>query len=372
MKPHDSEFRERLYGPTLLHVDREFASEAERWTAVTARDVRALGQFFYAVTTTQVFCRPTCASRQPLRKNVRFFDSASAAETAGFRPCKRCRPSDEAMPSDQVDAVVKACRAIEESAVLLTADELAQIVSMSRFHFQRVFKLVTGLTPREYTLALQARRVREGLATEAPMADVIYDAGFASSGRFYETAPELLGMKPAALRAKGAGQDIRFAVGQSSMGAILVAATERGVCAILIDDDPQFLVKDLQRRFANATFRAGDEAFDQWVALVVGFVESPRLGLDLPLDIQGTAFQQRVWKALRDIPIGTTASYADIARAVGAPKAARAIAQACGANPIAVAIPCHRVVRADGDLSGYRWGVGRKRQLLALERPEHP
>jgi AraC family transcriptional regulator of adaptative response/methylated-DNA-[protein]-cysteine methyltransferase len=354
-----------------LGVDQsEFLNDDDRWQAVQARDVAALGCFLYAVTSTGVVCRPTCASRRPLRSNVRFFDVLDDAMEAGFRPCKRCRPQDDSPSSVQVDAVVKACRAIEASAVMLTAAELASLVNMSKFHFQRVFKAITGLTARDYAAFVRAERVREGLEGGEPITDVVFDAGFSSTGRFYEVAPTILGMKPADVRAEGGGQRIRFAVGACSLGSILVAATEVGVCAILMGDEPEPLVRDLQRRFARAELVGADSSFDAWVAQVVGFVEMPQLGLDLPLDIRGTAFQQRVWQALRAIPPGATASYADIARAVGAPKASRAIAQACGANHLAVAIPCHRVVRADGSLSGYRWGVDRKRELLKRERDE--
>jgi AraC family transcriptional regulator of adaptative response/methylated-DNA-[protein]-cysteine methyltransferase len=347
--------------------NQRFVDDEERWQAVASRDVDALGQFFYGVSTTRVFCRPSCASRRPLRKNVQFFDSTDEAVVSGYRPCKRCRPQDDALNSVQINAVVKACRAIEESAVVLTADELAETAAMSKFHFQRVFKMITGLTVREYGLSLQAERVHEGLRSDAAVADVLYDAGFSSSGRFYEAAPSMLGMKPKDVRARGKGQTIRFAVGACSLGSILVAATQTGLCAILLGDDPELLIEDLQRRFAGAELIGADGEFESWVAQVVGFVETPRLGLDLPLDIQGTAFQRRVWQALAAIPVGSTASYIEIARAVGAPTASRAIAQACGANPLAVAIPCHRVVRSDGALSGYRWGIERKRELLRRE-----
>jgi AraC family transcriptional regulator of adaptative response/methylated-DNA-[protein]-cysteine methyltransferase len=239
---------------------------------------------------------------------------------------------------------------------------------MSPYHFHRVFKSVAGVTPKAYASAHRAKRVRRELARpDTTVTAAIYDAGFNSSGRFYETADQLLGMKPSDYRAGGANTEIHFAIGACSLGSILVARSERGVCAILLGDDPEALARDLQDRFRQARLIGGDAGFEDLVARVVGFVEAPALGLDLPLDLRGTAFQQRVWQALREIPPGRTASYADIARRIGAPKSVRAVAQACAANRIAVAIPCHRVVRHDGALSGYRWGVERKRALLTRE-----
>lgn len=238
---------------------------------------------------------------------------------------------------------------------------------MSPYHFHRVFKSVTGLTPKSYAVAHRARRAREKLAGGSTVTEAVFDAGFNSSGRFYESANQVLGMTPTDFRAGGANTEIRFAIGQCSLGAILVAQSRRGVCAILLGDDPEALLNDLQDRFPRATLIGGDREFEQLVARVVGFVERPELGLDLPLDIRGTAFQQRVWQALRKIPAGATRSYAEIARSIGAPGSVRAVAQACAANALAVAVPCHRVVRSDGSLSGYRWGVERKRALLARE-----
>ena len=246
--------------------------------------------------------------------------------------------------------------------------ELASAAGLSPYHFHRVFKAVTGVTPRAYAAAHRARRVRDQLARpDTTVTEAIYDAGYNSGGTFYATSDRLLGMTPTDYRAGGANTEIHFAVGECSLGSILVAQSRKGVCAILIGDDPDALARDLQDRFRNARLIGGDEGFDELVAKVVGFVEAPRLGLDLPLDVRGTAFQQRVWQALRAIPAGSTVSYEEIARRIGSPKAVRAVASACAANAIAVAIPCHRVVRNDGALSGYRWGVERKRALLARE-----
>jgi AraC family transcriptional regulator, regulatory protein of adaptative response / methylated-DNA-[protein]-cysteine methyltransferase len=344
-----------------------FASEEARWDAVKRRDRAADGAFYYAVATTGVYCRPSCASRQARRENMSFYATTAAAERAGFRPCKRCRPNGPTLVERQAAAVAKACRLIEEAEELPSLDALAKEAGMSRFHFHRVFKAATGVTPKAYADAHRAQRVRDELATSGTVTEAIYGAGFNSSGRFYAASTDLLGMTPTAFRAGGPGAEIRFAVGQCSLGSILVAATAKGVCAIMFGDDPDVLARELQDRFPKARLIGGDAAFEQLVAKVVGFVEAPGVGLDLPLDIRGTAFQQRVWQALREIPAGSTASYAEIAGRIGRPKAVRAVAQACASNALAVAIPCHRVVRTDGALSGYRWGVERKRALLDRE-----
>lgn len=272
---------------------------------------------------------------------------------------------------NQTELVVAVCRHIEHADAEPTLEELALLAGVSSFYLQRLFKAQTGVTPKAYAQAHRARRVREALASEeASVTAALYDAGYSSSGRFYEQADAVLGMTPRAFKAGGAGHDIRFAVGQCTLGAVLVAASERGVCAILLGDEPELLVKDLQDRFKTARLIGADQYFEQWVAQVVGFIESPHLGLNLPLDIRGTAFQQRVWQALRRVPAGQTVSYAELAERIGAPRAVRAVAGACAANPLAVAIPCHRVVRHDGAISGYRWGVERKRNLLCREAAE--
>jgi len=344
-----------------------FADESARWAAVTGRDPRADGQFFYSVRTTGVYCRPSCPSRQARREHVRFHATSADAERAGFRPCRRCRPNEPARAEQHAAAVARACRVIERSDAAPSLDALAKAAGMSRFHFHRVFRSVTGLTPKAYADARRAGRVRDELRRQSRITDAIYGAGFNSNSRFYEAMPGLLGMTPSRFRAGGAGESIHFAVGECSLGSVLVAATGKGVCAIMLGDDPDALAKDLQDRFPKAHLVGGDSTFERLVAQVVGLVEAPGTAAMLPLDVRGTAFQQRVWRALRRIPAGSTASYADIARRIGMPRAVRAVAQACGANPLAIAIPCHRVVRKDGDLSGYRWGVKRKRALLARE-----
>ncbi|KAB0494127.1 bifunctional DNA-binding transcriptional regulator/O6-methylguanine-DNA methyltransferase Ada [Pseudomonas vancouverensis] len=338
-----------------------------RWAAVVARDTKADGQFVYAVKTTGIYCNPSSLARLPNPKNVLFFDSAEQAQAAGYRPSKRATRDQSDLAAQHAATVAAACRRIEQAEALPALSELADAAGLSSFHFHRVFKAVTGLTPKGYAAAHRSRRVRQQLSDGNSVTDALYEAGFNSNSRFYEAADQLLGMKPADYRAAGQNNDIRFAVGQCSLGAILVAQSERGVCAILLGDDPHQLVCDLQDKFRRANLIGADPEFEQLIAQVVGFIEAPAIGLDLPLDVQGTAFQERVWQALREIPVGSTASYAEIAQAIGAPQAVRAVAQACGANSLAVAIPCHRVVRSDGNLSGYRWGVERKRQLLERE-----
>ncbi|HEY2481180.1 MAG TPA: bifunctional DNA-binding transcriptional regulator/O6-methylguanine-DNA methyltransferase Ada [Caulobacteraceae bacterium] len=338
-----------------------------RWAAVLSRDAQADGQFFFAVRTTGVYCRPSCAARPARRENVSFYVTSAEAEAAGFRPCKRCRPTEAPLAARQAALVADACRTIESAETPPSLADLARAARLSPHHFHRLFKAVAGVTPKAYADAHRASRVRQGLRGEGTVTQAIYDAGFNSGGRFYAHATEALGMTPTRFRRGGERTVIRFAIGQSSLGAILVAATDAGVCAILMGDDPEALAKDLQDRFPRAELIGADRAFEATVAKVVGLVERPGHGLDLPLDIRGTAFQRRVWDALRQLKGGETASYGEIARRIGAPASARAVAQACAANRLAVAVPCHRVVRTNGALSGYAWGVERKRALLARE-----
>lgn len=344
------------------------STDDHRWEAVRRRDVLADGQFFYSVRTTGVYCRPSCASRIARRENVAFHETREAAERAGFRPCKRCRPDQPSLNQQYARRIAAACRRIETANVAPSLAALAAGAGLSRFHFHRVFKAITGVTPKAYAVAHRNERARRRLAGSTSVTEAIYDSGFNSNAPFYAQAKRTLGMQPRQFRSGGAQLSIRFAIGQCSLGAILVAATDRGVCSIALGDDPDQLARDLQDRFARADLIGGDERFEQLIAQVVGFVEAPHIGLDLPLDVRGTAFQQRVWRALQKIPAGSTVSYATLARRIGAPAAVRAVAQACGANPVAVAIPCHRVVRTDGSLSGYRWGVERKRELLEREK----
>ncbi len=338
-----------------------------RWAAVVARDKRADGTFFYSVRTTGVYCRPSCASRRARPENVAFHATRAAAEREGFRPCKRCKPDEAALADQQAARITDICRFIETADEMPNLDALAERAGMSVYHFHRTFKAITGVTPKAYAQAHRATRVRAQLDSATRVTDAIYNAGYNSNARFYENAGALLGMTPTDYRHGGTNARIRFAIGATSLGAILVARSERGVCAIMLGDDPDALARDLQDKFPQAILIGGDADFERLVARVVGLVEAPQLGFDLPLDVRGTAFQQRVWDALRRIPAGATASYREIAERIGAPKAVRAVAQACAANSLAIAIPCHRVVRNDGALSGYRWGVARKRALLDRE-----
>jgi AraC family transcriptional regulator of adaptative response/methylated-DNA-[protein]-cysteine methyltransferase len=336
-----------------------------RWAAVVARDPEA--NFYYSVKTTGVYCRPGCAARLARPENVQFYRTCEDAENAGFRPSKRCKPNQISLVEQHARMIASACRLIESSETPPTLELLAQNAGMSAYHFHRVFKSATGLTPKGYAAAHRANLVRESLNKSDTVTGAIYDAGYSSNSRFYETSNQVLGMTPSNYRSGGAQTDVRFAVGECSLGSILVAQSGRGICAIFLGDDPDSLVRELQDQFPKANLIGGDAGFERLVAKVVGFVEAPSLGLDLPLDVRGTAFQRRVWQSLLKIPMGSTASYTDVAKRIGSPNLVRAVAQACGANTLAVAIPCHRVVRNDGALSGYRWGVERKRMLLKKE-----
>lgn len=350
---------------------RSVTSPEARWDAVRRRDASQDGRFFYAVRTTGVVCRPSCGARLPRPENVRFFTALDDAIAAGFRPCKRCRPESAPRAERDAQRVAAACRLIETSETPPTLAALAREAGLSAFHFHRLFKTTTGLTPRAYASAKRAERVRAGLAAKHPgrgaVTAAIYAAGYNSNGGFYAESQSRLGMKPGAFRAGGAGTAIRFAVGQCSLGAILVAATERGVCAIFMGDDPGALVDDLQARFPAAHLVGAEPEFERWVAAVVGAIEQPAKSIALPLDVRGTAFQERVWRALAQIPVGSTLSYSELAARLRMPNSVRAVASAVAANPIGVAIPCHRVIRTDGSLAGYRWGVERKRALLERE-----
>ena len=348
--------------------NRAYTTDDERWQAIQARDPAADAHFVYAVRTTGVYCRASSLARLPKRENVVFFDSPKAAEAAGYRASRRARGDQTTAAAARSALVARLCRLIEASETPPSLDELAESAALSPYHLHRVFKAETGVTPKAYSSAYRARKLRQELSVpNASVTDAIYGAGFNSNSRFYENSDELLGMRARDYRAGGTGAVIRFAVGQCSLGAILVGQSQRGICAILLGEDADALVRDLQDQFPKAELVGGDPTFERLIAQVVGFIEAPSIGLKLPLDVRGTAFQERVWQALREIPPGTTASYTQIAEQIGMPKATRAVAQACGANHIAVAIPCHRVVRHNGDIAGYRWGVDRKRELLRRE-----
>jgi AraC family transcriptional regulator, regulatory protein of adaptative response / methylated-DNA-[protein]-cysteine methyltransferase len=361
--------RERIVAAMLKKAETVGAAHSDpRWEAFAGRDRRAEGRFVAGVVTTGIYCRAGCPARLPKPGNVRFFASAAEAERAGFRPCKRCRP-DAASSEERLTAAVReACAKIEAAGGAPDFGAIAREAGFSQPHFHRAFKRIAGVTPGAYSKALREGRAVAALKAGASVTEAIYDAGYGSSSRFYETLAPKLGFKPSAYAKAGAGEIIRFAIGECSLGSILVAATAKGVCAIELGDDPQALADDLQRRFRAATLIGGDEGFEEIVAAAVGLVEDPARGLGLPLHVRGTAFQLKVWEALRSIEPGRTATYKEIAEKTGAPGAVRAVGGAIGANKIAVAIPCHRVIRTGGALSGYRWGVERKAALLARER----
>lgn len=339
-----------------------YSTEDQRWAAVTARD-DAGGAFLYGVKTTGVFCRPGCASRRPLRRNVEFFETSQAAEQAGYRPCRRCAP-DRADPGSEASLrMVRACRMLEGEEGLETR-ELARRLGLNAFTLQRAFKKHVGVTPQAYRRRVLAERARERIPAAGSVSEAVYAAGYSASSRFYEGVGRELGMPPRQALTGGRGAEVRYAVRSCSLGALLVAWTERGVCDVRFGEDEAEAVRELRSRFpAAASVRS---AVPGWVDQVAQVIERPRRS-DIPLDIQGTAFQQRVWAELRRIPAGETRSYAQVAAAIGAPSSVRAVAGACAANRLAMLVPCHRVVRTGGDLSGYRWGVARKRELLRRE-----
>jgi AraC family transcriptional regulator, regulatory protein of adaptative response / methylated-DNA-[protein]-cysteine methyltransferase len=361
--------------PSLRHLRRtNYAEEVEMldieacWTAVETRDAGADGKFLYGVMTTGVYCRPGCASRQPLRQNTRFFQNAAAARAAGLRPCKRCRPDEASADARHVAAIEKACALIRASDTMPSLAELAAAAAISRFHFHRLFKEIVGTTPRDYARTQRLARLGEKLDAGEPIAAAIYAAGYGSSSRAYEAAPSGLGMTPGARRRGGRGETIRFTTVETPIGWALVAASGRGICMTALADDRDSLQAALRQRFPAATLSGEDQELGDWARQVLRCITAPGATPDLPLDIRGTAFQARVWRALQQIPLGRTMTYAAIAAALGQPRAVRAVGRACGANPLAMLVPCHRVVRKDGDLGGYRWGVERKRALLKREQ----
>jgi AraC family transcriptional regulator, regulatory protein of adaptative response / methylated-DNA-[protein]-cysteine methyltransferase len=334
-----------------------------RWKAIASRDSKGDEKFFYGVKTTGVYCRPDCRSRQPRRENVEFFDSPAAAEEAGYRACQRCRPNTTRQ-RPHLDIVLEACRSIEKSQSKLSLDQLAAAAGMSRFHFQRIFKSIVGITPKQYAIARRFHQFRRQLGSAGSVTDAIYKSGFGSGSRAYEKSAANLGMTPKSVRDGGVGTTIQYATTRTSLGPMLVAATERGICAIFFGAGAR---DELAKAFPQARLVGGGEGFSQYIEMISQLVEQPGKSFDLPLDIRGTAFQQLVWQKIREIPPGATLTYTELARRIGNPKAVRAVASACAANKLAVAIPCHRVINSSGGLSGYRWGKARKRRLLENE-----
>lgn len=348
-------------------TDDATATDDARWAAVLRRDRAMDGTFVLAVKTTGIYCRPICSARQPLRKNVRFFADPAEAEAAGFRACKRCRPNAASPEQANADLIARAIRIISSADTAPQLDTISSQLGLSPFHFHRIFRAATGITPKAYFNAGRARRLRDQIDQGETVTSAIYGAGYGSSSRFYETSDARLGMTARTYRNGADGVAMRFAIGKCSLGSILVAATERGIAAVTLGDDPDLLLAGLQTQFPGADLVGADADFERLVATVVGLVEQPGRSVDLPLDIRGTAFQEQVWQALRQIPAGTTATYAEIAARIGRPASVRAVANACGANRIAVLIPCHRVVRTDGSGGGYRWGIDRKAALIQRE-----
>ncbi len=345
----------------------EYASDEQRWNAVRERDPRADGRFFYAVKTTGIFCRPDCPSRLPRRRNVEFFDSKGAAAGGGYRPCKRCRPTATAPRQLHAEMIARSCRRIDEADESPSLTELAAAAGLSPAYFHRLFKQALGVTPRQYAASQRMHRFRDQLQTSPTVTEAIYAAGFNSSSRAYENVTSHLGMSPSTYRQGGQGLSIRYVTAPCSLGHVVVATTERGICAIELADSEAQAESLLALRFPQAQVEPAAEPFAEMVQAVAAFVDAPDGGLDLPLDAQGTAFQHRVWDTLRQIPLGTTVSYGELAARLGKPRAHRAVASACAANPLAVLVPCHRVFRADGGIGGYRWGEQRK---LAMQKKE--
>lgn len=339
-----------------------------RWQAVVNRNSRFDEQFVFAVKTTGIYCRPSCPARRPKRENTAFYDSACDAERAGFRACLRCYPNAQSPAERRLNTIKKACTIIESAEEPPILGELAEAVGLSQSHFHRQFKLLVGVTPKEYAAGKRVKRLQNKLNADRPVTDAIYEAGYGSGSRVYQSSKKTLGMTPSTYRAGGKGQSIRFTIAQSALGLFLVAATDTGVCCIEFGATRKALKQSLRGRFPAATVTEDEADLKRWVSTIAAFIRTPNSGLQLPLDIQGTAFQRRVWKALQAIPLGQTASYQEVAVAIGKPTAQRAVAQACGANKLALAIPCHRVVRTNGELGGYRWGVDRKDYLLEHEK----
>jgi AraC family transcriptional regulator of adaptative response/methylated-DNA-[protein]-cysteine methyltransferase len=347
--------------------------EESYWQAVLERDGGSDGAFVYGVRSTGIYCRPSCPSRRPGRAQVQFFEVPEAAEAAGFRPCLRCRPRTLGLPEHLVEPVRQASRYIEANLDRsLTLSEVSAEVGLSPYHLQRTFRRVMGITPRQYAEARRLDSLKTQLREGQSVTTALYDVGFSSSSRLYERAPEQLGMTPSAYRKGGAGMDIGYTTVDSPLGRLLVGATERGVCAVSLGDSDAYLEDALRREYPAAELHHDHAGLDPWVGAILRYLEGTRPDLDLPLDVQATAFQWRVWEALRAIPYGRTRSYGEVARAIGEPNAARAVAMACASNPVALVVPCHRVIGQSGTLSGYRWGAERKRLLLEKESTGAP
>lgn len=351
---------------TIINPLMSSGNQEQRWQAVIARDASRDGIFVFAVTSTGVYCRPSCPSRRPRRERVRFFSRPDEAERAGFRACLRCRPRDADSRIKTVESICQFLREHTDEPVTLAA--LGERFGMNPFHLQRVFKSVLGVSPREFVDAIRMKSFKSQLRSGRSVTDAIYEAGFGSSSRLYERSGPQLGMTPATYQRGGKGMFIRYTTLDSPVGRMLLAATDHGVCAISFGESDSGLLEELRREFPDATVRRGDVVLRRWVRALLEQLHGERPQPQLPLDVQATAFQRRVWEHLRSIPYGTTKSYGEVARAIGQASSARAVASACASNPVAVAIPCHRVVRGTGDVGGYRWGTERKKALLEMEQ----
>lgn len=347
-----------------------FNTDQQRWRAVQQRNATADTSFFYGVLTTGIYCYPSCPSRGARRENVRFYQQRQFAIDEGLRACKRCKSDQAPLAQRRVYLVERACRLIEQSEKTVRIESIAEQLAISRFHLQRLFKQHTGITPKAYEKALRAKRLQANIGKSQRVTDTIYDSGYSSASGFYSEAVQRLGMTPSKAKRGGEGLTIHYAFAMSSLGKIIVAATTRGICVVRFGESDGQLLAGLKALYPQAQLEPDKQALKESLEQVVSLIDSPVSEHQLPLDICGTVFQEKVWAALRKIPAGSTASYTDVARSIGKPTAMRAVAQACGSNPVAVLIPCHRVVRADGGLSGYRWGVERKAALLKSEKPD--
>lgn len=340
-----------------------------RWKPLAARDSAADGTFVYGVTSTGIYCRPSCPSRRPRADRVRFFDAPIGARQAGFRPCKRCRPDTVGLAQPGVEAVRRASAYLAVHADQpVTLDHLARVAAMSPSHLQRRFKAIVGLSPREYQAAVRAGRLRSSLRDGRDVTTAIYESGYGSPSRVYEASPTGRGMLPSVYRRGGAGMRIAYVTVPSPVGQVLVAATDAGVCAVKLGESVAALVRDLRREYPAAEIEARRKPRPEWTRAIAQHLRGQAPSLELPIDVRATAFQWKVWRALQRIPYGETRAYAEVAKAIGKPKAARAVARACATNPVCLVVPCHRVVRTGGELGGYRWGVARKKHLLTLEQ----
>lgn len=355
----------------LMNTTDIMGTNEERWQAVIERDKRFDGEFVFAVRSTGIFCRPTCPARRPRRENVVFYTVPAEAEGAGFRPCLRCRPVGNVRNEQHEALAQQICRAIEaklDEEETTTLEELGAELNVSPYHLQRVFKKITGITPRRYAEMKRLEKLKTGLKTDDNVTQAMYGAGYGSSSRLYESAPRNLGMTPATYKLGGRDVRISYSIVECPLGYLLVGATEKGICAVRLGDNEQALEETLFKEYHAAILKRDDKGLGEWVGPILAHLRGNQPYLDLPIDVQATAFQRRVWEELQTIPYGSTRSYSQVARALGQPTATRAVARACATNSVALVVPCHRVVRENGDLGGYRWGIERKEKLLAQER----